>query len=109
MDQFKITIDRESNTISVYNNGRGIPIQMHDKEQMYIPELIFGNLSVHSSTTLSPHDTADADECHFDCAQSDVVQLRRRREEADGRSKRFRSKAHKHLLALVQSVRTLIF
>jgi hypothetical protein len=48
MDQFKITIDRESNTISVYNNGRGIPIQMHDKEQMYIPELIFGNLSVQS-------------------------------------------------------------
>ena len=46
MDQFKITIDRQSNTISVFNNGRGIPIQMHEKEQMYIPELIFGNLSV---------------------------------------------------------------
>lgn len=46
MDQFKITIDRTSNTISVYNNGRGIPIQMHEKENMYIPELIFGNLSV---------------------------------------------------------------
>ena len=44
MDQFKITIDRQSNTISVFNNGRGIPIQMHEKEQMYIPELIFGNL-----------------------------------------------------------------
>lgn len=44
MDTFKVTIDRESNTISVMNNGRGIPIEMHEKEGIYIPELIFGNL-----------------------------------------------------------------
>ena len=35
----------EENTISVYNNGRGIPIEMHSKENMYILELIFGHLS----------------------------------------------------------------
>lgn len=44
MDTFKVTIDRAKNEISVMNNGRGIPIQMHAKEKIWIPELIFGNL-----------------------------------------------------------------
>ncbi|CAB9530088.1 DNA topoisomerase 2 top-2 [Seminavis robusta] len=30
--------------IQVYNNGKGIPIQIHKEENMYVPELIFGNL-----------------------------------------------------------------
>ncbi|TFL06195.1 DNA topoisomerase [Pterulicium gracile] len=44
MDTIKVTIDTEKGTISVHNNGRGIPIEMHSKENMYIPELIFGHL-----------------------------------------------------------------
>ncbi|KAI6011667.1 DNA topoisomerase II [Pisolithus microcarpus] len=44
MDTIKVNIDVEEGTISVYNNGRGIPIEMHSKEKMYIPELIFGHL-----------------------------------------------------------------
>ncbi|TFY62387.1 hypothetical protein EVJ58_g3889 [Rhodofomes roseus] len=44
MDTIKVTIDPEDNLISVYNNGRGIPIEMHSKEKIYIPELIFGHL-----------------------------------------------------------------
>ncbi|KAG5654332.1 hypothetical protein H0H81_004286 [Sphagnurus paluster] len=44
MDTLKVTIDVEENTISVFNNGRGIPIEMHSTEKMYIPELIFGHL-----------------------------------------------------------------
>jgi DNA topoisomerase-2 len=44
MDTLKVNIDVEEGTISVYNNGRGIPIEMHSKEKMYIPELIFGHL-----------------------------------------------------------------
>ncbi|KAI0791794.1 DNA topoisomerase [Abortiporus biennis] len=44
MDTLKVTIDPENNTISVYNNGRGIPIEMHSREKIYIPELIFGHL-----------------------------------------------------------------
>jgi DNA topoisomerase-2 len=44
MDTLKINIDVDEGTISVYNNGRGIPIEMHSKEKMYIPELIFGHL-----------------------------------------------------------------
>ncbi|KAI6153143.1 DNA topoisomerase II [Pisolithus tinctorius] len=44
MDTIKVNIDVEEGTISVYNNGRGIPIEMHSKEKMYIPQLIFGHL-----------------------------------------------------------------
>ncbi|KAH7911821.1 DNA topoisomerase [Hygrophoropsis aurantiaca] len=44
MDTIKVTIDVEESTISVYNNGRGIPIEMHSREKIYIPELIFGHL-----------------------------------------------------------------
>ncbi|KIP02564.1 hypothetical protein PHLGIDRAFT_37839 [Phlebiopsis gigantea 11061_1 CR5-6] len=44
MDTVKVTIDPENNTISVLNNGRGIPIEIHSTEKMYIPELIFGHL-----------------------------------------------------------------
>ncbi|GLB36598.1 putative control of topological states of DNA by transient breakage and subsequent rejoining of DNA strands [Lyophyllum shimeji] len=44
MDTIKVNIDIEECTISVYNNGRGIPIEMHSTEKMYIPELIFGHL-----------------------------------------------------------------
>ncbi|KJZ79767.1 DNA topoisomerase 2 [Hirsutella minnesotensis 3608] len=44
MTAMKITIDRGSGEISVENNGKGIPIVMHEKEKIYIPELIFGHL-----------------------------------------------------------------
>lgn len=44
MDTLKVTIDVEESVISVFNNGRGIPIEMHSQEKMYIPELIFGHL-----------------------------------------------------------------
>ncbi|TBU30867.1 histidine kinase-like ATPase [Dichomitus squalens] len=45
MDIIKVTIDIENNMISVCNNGRGIPIEIHSEETIYIPELIFGHLS----------------------------------------------------------------
>jgi len=44
MDTIKVTIDVEESTISVYNSGKGIPIEIHSQENMYIPELIFGHL-----------------------------------------------------------------
>lgn len=49
MKNIKIAIDEENNTISVMNDGRGIPIEIHDKEKIYIPELIFGNLLTSSN------------------------------------------------------------
>ncbi|KAK0627519.1 DNA topoisomerase [Immersiella caudata] len=44
MTYLKVTVDRETGEISVENNGKGIPVEMHDKEGCYIPELIFGHL-----------------------------------------------------------------
>ena len=43
-DTIKVNIDIEKGEISVWNNGKGIPIQIHDKEGIYIPEMIFGHL-----------------------------------------------------------------
>eukprot|EP00698_Gefionella_okellyi_P000093 TRINITY_DN1007_c0_g1_i2.p1 TRINITY_DN1007_c0_g1~~TRINITY_DN1007_c0_g1_i2.p1 ORF type:complete len:1424 (-),score=463.63 TRINITY_DN1007_c0_g1_i2:38-4042(-) len=44
MDTIKVTIDAERGKISIWNNGMGIPVKMHAKEQCYVPELIFGHL-----------------------------------------------------------------
>jgi DNA topoisomerase-2 len=49
MDTLRVNIDRENNRITVYNNGKGIPVQMHQKEQVYVPELIFGHLLTSSN------------------------------------------------------------
>lgn len=42
VDTIKVNID--DNSISVFNNGTGIPVIVHDEYKVYIPELIFGNL-----------------------------------------------------------------
>ncbi|KAK3997391.1 putative DNA topoisomerase 2, partial [Cladorrhinum sp. PSN332] len=44
MTSLKVTVDRETGEISVENNGKGIPVEMHEKEGCYVPELIFGHL-----------------------------------------------------------------
>lgn len=49
MDEIRVTVNRDSGEISVWNNGRGIPIEMHSKEKIYIPELIFGHLLTSSN------------------------------------------------------------
>ncbi|PWN44138.1 putative DNA topoisomerase II [Ceraceosorus guamensis] len=49
MDTIKVTIDREEGSITVWNNGHGIPIEVHDKEGVYIPQLIFGELLTSSN------------------------------------------------------------
>lgn len=49
MKNIKVKIDPENNTIEVMNDGKGIPVEMHTKENMYIPELIFGNLLTSSN------------------------------------------------------------
>lgn len=40
----KITIDKHTGKISVWNDGNGIPIAIHKKYGIYVPEMIFGNL-----------------------------------------------------------------
>jgi DNA topoisomerase-2 len=40
----KVAIDMKTGIIEVYNNGSSIPIEKHKVENMYVPEMIFGNL-----------------------------------------------------------------
>ena len=40
----KVDIVQESGEISVYNDGEGIDIAIHKEHNIYVPELIFGNL-----------------------------------------------------------------
>lgn len=49
MDAVKVTIDVEQNCISVYNNGDGVPVEIHQEEKVYVPELIFGHLLTSSN------------------------------------------------------------
>jgi len=44
MDLIEVDIDRQQGSISVMNNGQGVPVQIHQEHQIYVPELIFGNL-----------------------------------------------------------------
>ncbi|KAI0409549.1 DNA topoisomerase [Xylaria palmicola] len=44
MSYMKIHINRTEGYISVENNGKGIPVEMHEKENVYVPELVFGHL-----------------------------------------------------------------
>ncbi|KAK6644205.1 DNA topoisomerase 2 [Polyplax serrata] len=49
MDCIKIDIDAENNTVSVWNNGKGIPVVEHKDEKMYVPTMIFGYLLTSSN------------------------------------------------------------
>ena len=40
----KVTIDKSSGTVSVFNDGDGIEVEKHPEHNIYIPELIFGNM-----------------------------------------------------------------
>jgi len=44
MDKLDVTIDVPNNTISVKNNGQGIPVVIHSDHDCYVPTLIFGHL-----------------------------------------------------------------
>jgi DNA gyrase/topoisomerase IV subunit B len=45
----KIRIDLEKDFITVFNNGSGIPLEIHPKTKLYVPEMIFGNLRTSSN------------------------------------------------------------
>ena len=42
--QIKISFVKETGEICVWNNGDGIPIELHKEHNVYVPELIFGHL-----------------------------------------------------------------
>ena len=49
MSCIRIDINSEDNEISVYNNGRGIPVVIHEEEKIYVPTLFFGHLLASSN------------------------------------------------------------
>nr|XP_046233630.1 DNA topoisomerase 2-alpha isoform X1 [Scatophagus argus] len=49
MSCIKVNIDVENNIISVWNNGKGIPVVEHKVEKVYVPALIFGQLLTSSN------------------------------------------------------------
>ncbi|XP_052896689.1 DNA topoisomerase 2 isoform X2 [Anopheles moucheti] len=49
MSTIKVEINQETNTISVWNDGHGIPVVMHKEEKMFVPTMIFGHLLTSSN------------------------------------------------------------
>lgn len=49
IDNKRIEIYRENNLVSVWNNGKGIPVVIHKEENMYVPTMIFGHLLTSSN------------------------------------------------------------
>ena len=49
MKYIKVDIKQKENKIKIKNGGKGIPIQIHQKYNMYVPQLIFGNLLTSSN------------------------------------------------------------
>ncbi|KAG4072540.1 hypothetical protein HA402_004629 [Bradysia odoriphaga] len=49
MSKIKVDINAETNTISVWNDGQGIPVVMHQTEKMFVPTMIFGHLLTSSN------------------------------------------------------------
>ncbi|ORD95150.1 DNA topoisomerase 2 [Enterospora canceri] len=47
MNYIRVEIDGDS--VSIKNNGKGIPIEIHKKEGVHVPELIFGHLLTSSN------------------------------------------------------------
>lgn len=45
----RLIYSSENNTISVWNNGKGIPVVVHKEEKMYVPTMIFGHLLTSSN------------------------------------------------------------
>ncbi|GMH34212.1 hypothetical protein BSKO_02046 [Bryopsis sp. KO-2023] len=44
MDELRVEVDQEACRISVWNNGNGIPVQIHQEHNIYVPQLIFSEL-----------------------------------------------------------------
>ena len=53
MSYVKVDVDKESGKIMVENDGRGIPVEKHEKYGIYIPELIFGQMLTSSNFDVS--------------------------------------------------------
>jgi DNA topoisomerase-2 len=48
-NKIKVDVSQEESQISVFNNGKGIEVEMHKKENMLVPTLIFSKLLTSSN------------------------------------------------------------
>uniref|UniRef100_A0A8R1HV81 DNA topoisomerase 2 n=2 Tax=Caenorhabditis japonica TaxID=281687 RepID=A0A8R1HV81_CAEJA len=49
MNRLEVQLDPKTARISVWNNGKGLPVEMHPSENMWVPTLVFGNLFTSSN------------------------------------------------------------
>jgi DNA topoisomerase II len=49
LDAIRVEIDKISGKISIHDNGRGIPVELHPDTNTYIPETVFSNLRAGSN------------------------------------------------------------
>lgn len=49
MNKIMVTIDTQNSMVRVWNNGRGIPVVIHQDYKIHVPELIFGQLLTSSN------------------------------------------------------------
>ncbi|KJE90404.1 DNA topoisomerase II [Capsaspora owczarzaki ATCC 30864] len=57
MTTIRVDINQADNTISVWNDGKGIPIRMHTKENVWVPTLIFSHLLTSDNYTTNKKKT----------------------------------------------------
>ncbi|OSS53917.1 hypothetical protein B5807_01170 [Epicoccum nigrum] len=49
MSEIRVTVDRETGEVSIKNDGKGIPVEIHAQHGIYVPEMIFGHLLTSSN------------------------------------------------------------
>lgn len=49
LKNIKVDIDQKAGSISIFNDGIGIPVEIDEKEGVYIPEMVFGSLLTSSN------------------------------------------------------------
>ena len=62
MTELKVEIDAEKGRISVFNNGRGIPVAMHKEHNIYVPELVFGVQIAAAPREVEPGESGESGE-----------------------------------------------
>ena len=62
----RVDVDPVTGTVRVYNDGDGIPVEMHKDEQVYVPELIFGHLLTSSNYDDTEKKARRARSCKFE-------------------------------------------
>lgn len=49
VSKIKISVNKETNTVEVWNDGSGIPVEWHNGSKCYVPEMIFGRMRTGSN------------------------------------------------------------